>query len=191
MSREPTGELEAPVVTVTLVARGLRGPLVTALALPVVGWAASHYVHLASFPRNVGVLVLEVPTLAVLLGRTWRWRAQQITVTTHRVIRRSGVLRRHEFALAMNEILGTRIEQTLWQRLRRRGGLTLETDQGPVRLGCVRHPASLVRLIDKHRPTGPRNTLPLDTVFTYRTPEPFEAVVEPSSWHRRARSRDE
>jgi hypothetical protein len=48
-------------------------------------------------------------------------------------------------------VYSTTIEQRWWERVLRRGVVFVETQQGAVFLGRVRHPEALARVIDRQR----------------------------------------
>ncbi len=142
---------ESLVISVTPVARGVVGPFlsfvlieggVTALATQ---WGLLH--------RYEGIALLFVGFIPALLlfTRTWRWRSHKITVTTRRVLIEGGVLSRYSTQVNVSDVVATRVEQSLAQRLRRRGAVVVDTSSGSITLPIVRHPAALGRLIDRTR----------------------------------------
>ncbi len=142
---------EALVISVTPVGRGLAAPLVVLVAL-VGGFAygATQWSLLHRYEAMALVVVGVVPAV-VVATRTWRWRSYKITVTTQRVIIAGGVLARHSTQINLGDVIATHADQTVAERLRRRGVVSLDTPQGPLSLPAVRHPAALRRLIDRTR----------------------------------------
>jgi len=152
VSRRPRLESgEELIIVVTPVARGLVGPLLVLVALEgLVIWGAPQWSTLHRVEAIVLAVVGVGPAL-VVAGRIWRWRSHRITVTTWRVVREGGVLARSSSDVYLSDIGATHADQSLWDRVRRRGVVLLETRAGTVVLGPVRHPASLRRLIDRTR----------------------------------------
>jgi hypothetical protein len=106
-------------------------------------------------------------------------------VTNDRVIIEGGVLRHQRTSIEMRDVLATRVDQRVSERLTRRGYVYLETSAGPIAVGFVRHPGALCRLIDAERLVGESYSVPLDTVFTYEDPDPYQLEVRPDEWQRR------
>jgi uncharacterized membrane protein YdbT with pleckstrin-like domain len=175
---------EARVISVTPVSRGVVRPLlvtVTTLALIV---EAAHRFLLVHRAEGWLLLVLVVPVAAVTLTRTWRWRSHKIHVTNARVIVEGGVLTRQRTSIELRDVIATRVEQRVHERLTRRGLVVLETPAGPAPVGLVHHPGALCRLIDAERVSG-EPVVPFDTVFTYEEPDVQPLGVHPDQWQRR------
>jgi membrane protein YdbS with pleckstrin-like domain len=180
-------EGEEGLISITPVAVGLFKPvlsLVTAVVLVQLGANHVHFIHQHEW---IFLLVLAGPCLVVLLTRAWRWRSYKVRVTNERVIVEGGVARHFRTSIELRDVITSRVEQGFYERLVRRGSVSLETSAGTINIGCVRHPAALCRLIDLERANFRRDDVPLDTVFEYGHPDPHDYVVNPST--RRARHR--
>jgi membrane protein YdbS with pleckstrin-like domain len=178
-------EGEVTVITVTPVSRGVVRPVLvtmTTIALIVVG--ASRYSLVHRFEDWLA-LIFVGPLAFVTLTRVWRWRSHKVHVTNDRVITEGGVLRHQRTSIEMRDVLATRVDQRVSERLTRRGYVYLETSAGPIAVGFVRHPGALCRLIDAERLVGESYSVPLDTVFTYEDPDPYQLEVRPDEWQRR------
>ena len=172
-------EGEVKIVSVTPVAQGVVRPilgLVSVAALVVEG--AAHFPLLHHNESLVG-LVIAGPLTILTLTRIWRWRSHKIHVTTERVVMEGGVLHHQSSAIELRDVVATRVDQRVTERLTRRGALMLETTAGPVVLDKVRQPSALCRVIDAERTAHPDRSLPLDTVFSYDQPEQFDYEVRP------------
>jgi len=179
-------EGEVRVISVTPVSRGVVRPVlltVTTLALIIEGASRYHDVHVV---KDWLLLVLVIPMALVALTRTWRWRSHKVHVTNERVIVEGGALRHQRSSVALRDVLATRVDQRVSERLLRRGFVILETTGGPVAIGLVRHPSALCRLIDAERSGEQRPNVPLDTVFTFDEPSYHDVRVRPDAWQRRS-----
>jgi len=176
---------EAQVITVTPVSWGIARPLLSAilvLALVIEGSAHVHILHLAFWWLLV---VLVAPFAVVTLTRIWRWRSHKIHVTNQRVLTEAGVLSRQKSMIELRDVTATRVDQSFFERIIRRGHVTLETSGGPIPLGRVRHPGALCRIIDTERFARPVQPLPYDTVFAFDEPSTDEFEVRPNPRRRR------
>jgi hypothetical protein len=79
----------------------------------------------------------------------------------------------------LRDVVALRVDQRVSERLTRRGVVVLETNAGSIMIGKLRHPGALVRLIDAERANVYIDPVPLDTVFGYEEPEPFDYEVRP------------
>ncbi|HEY7930904.1 MAG TPA: PH domain-containing protein [Acidimicrobiales bacterium] len=157
---------ETAVIAVTPVAEGLVRPLIAlvlVVAAIVEGASRVHFVH---DHASWFALVLGGPILVVLLTRTWRWRSHKVHVSTQRVILEGGVLRHWRTSIELRDVLATRVDQGISERLTRRGVVVLETGLGPIITRRVRHPEALCRLIDAER-NHVEPAVPYDTVFGF------------------------
>ena len=164
-------EGEVRVISVTPVWRGVLRPVlfcVATIALVIVGGMHVHVVH--EYQRFL-LVVLAGPFALVSLTRVWRWRSHKVRVTNQRIILEGGVLHHRRSSVELADVIATRIDQRVSERLTRRGMLVLETRGGTIHVGVVRHPAALLRLIDAERHGDDIQDLPLDTVFTYHEPQ--------------------
>jgi uncharacterized membrane protein YdbT with pleckstrin-like domain len=183
--RDLLREGEVRVISVTPVSRGVVRPLLvtlTTLALIVEG--ASRYALVHRFEDWL-VLVLIGPLGLVTLTRIWRWRSHKVHVTNDRVIVEGGVLRHQRTSIEMRDVIATRVDQRMSERLTRRGYVFLETSGGPLAVGLVRHPAALCRLIDAERRERENVDVPFDTIYTFEDPDPYKFEVHPDQWQRR------
>lgn len=170
---------EERVITITPVARGLVAPiLVTVLLALVVQFTTSHF-HFLHATRGVLWLVLVGPCAFVVATRTWRWRSHKVYVTNQRVIIKGGALQPHRGEVELRDVLSSRVEQRVRERLTRRGFVTLETRAASVNLGLVRHPSALCRLIDRERMAIPRDEMAYDTVFDFDPPGAHNFEISP------------
>jgi hypothetical protein len=113
------------------------------------------------------------------LTRAWRWRSHKVHVTNERIVQEGGVLRHYRSSIELPDVIATRVDQRVSERLTRRGLLVLETAAGPIVVGKVRHPGALCRLIDAERSGHAIRPLPLDTVFGFEEPEALGFEVRP------------
>jgi membrane protein YdbS with pleckstrin-like domain len=177
-------EGEVRVISVTPVSRGVIRPfLITLTTLALIIEAAGRYtlIHRA---EDWLVVICVLPLAAVTLTRTWRWRSHKLHVTNERLIIEGGVMRHQRTVIEMRDVIATRIDQRMSERLTRRGYVYVETMAGPVLLGQVRHPGALCRLIDSERLGGESLTDPFDTIYTYEDDEPHQFEVQPDQWRR-------
>lgn len=175
---------EVRIISVTPVSRGVLRPFlltVTTLALVVVAANRYHVIHRF---EDWLILLLVGPLAVVTLTRTWRWRSHKVHVTSERVVIEGGVLTRQRTTVELRDVVSTRIEQRVHERLTRRGVVLLETMAGSVPVGLVRYPSALCRLIDAER-LGGTPAYPLDTVFTFEEPEDHPLGVQADQWQRR------
>jgi|SRR5271156_300058 len=178
-------EGEVRVISVTPVSRGVIRPfLITATTLALIIDAAGRYsfIHRA---EDWLVVLLVLPLAAVTLTRTWRWRSHKVHVTNERLVIEGGALRHQRTSLEMRDVIATRVDQRMGERLMRRGYVSVDTVAGPVLLGEVRHPGALCRLIDAERLGGVDHGDPFDTIYTYEDDEPYQFEVQPDQWQRR------
>jgi membrane protein YdbS with pleckstrin-like domain len=172
-------EGEVKIISVTPVSRGVGRPLLCVVATVVlVVEGARHISFLHRHELLVGLIVIG-PFVLVLLTRVWRWRSHKVHVTNQRIVLEGGVLGHHQSAIELRDVIATRVDQRVTERLTRRGSLLLETAAGPVALDQVRHPSALCRLIDLERAVHPELSLPLDTIFSFDQPEQFDYEVRP------------
>ncbi len=172
------------VISVTPVSRGVVRPFlltVTTVALIV---EAAHRFDLVHRYEDWLLLLLAVPLALVTLTRTWRWRSHKIHVTNARIVIEGGVLARRHTSIELGDVVATRVDQRVHERLTRRGLVVLETAAGPVAVGLVHHPGALCRLIDAER-VSEQPTFPLDTVFTYDGTDAAPLAAPPDQWPRR------
>jgi len=170
---------EQQVIAVTPVARGLFRPvltLVTAVVLVQFGADRVHFIHRHEM---LFLLVLAGPCLVVVLTRTWRWRSYKVRVTDERVIVEGGVARHFRSSVELADVVATRVEQGVAQRLLRRGNVQLETPSATLDLGPVRYPAALCRVIDTQRARYRIADVPFDTVYEFEHPDPHDYVINP------------
>jgi membrane protein YdbS with pleckstrin-like domain len=176
-------EGERRVVSVTPVARGLFRPILAAVAAVVVVEFATRRVLLLHQHRLVLLVLLVGPCMVVVATRTWRWRSHKIHVTNQRVIAEGGVANHYRSSVELRDVIATRAEQRLSERLTRRGTVLLETAAGTLNVGRVHHPAALCRLIDLERASYQSDGVPLDTVFEFDHPATNDFGVNPR-WRR-------
>jgi hypothetical protein len=124
-------------------------------------------------------LVFVGPFALITLTRAWRWRSHKIHVTNERIVQEGGVLRHYRSSIELTDVIASRVDQRVAERLTRRGLLVLETAAGPIVVGKVRHPGALCRLIDAERSGHSNRPLPLDTVFGFEEPETLGFEVRP------------
>lgn len=178
-------EGEVRVISVTPVSRGVVRPfLLTVTTLAIIVEGSSRYSIVHRFEELL-IVVLVLPMAAVTATRIWRWRSHKVHVTSERVIVEGGVLRHHRTAVELRDVLATRVDQRVSERLARRGYVYLETSGAAIPVGLVRQPSALCRLIDAERLAEYDAGFPLDTVFTYEDPERYQLEVRPDQWQRR------
>ncbi len=180
-------EGEAMIITVTPVSWGVLRPLV-ACAVVLVGIVEGAQ-HLGVVHHFVWWLLGLVagPLALVTLTRIWRWRSHKVHVTSERVVVEGGVLSHQRTMIELHDVVATRVDQRVLERMTRRGFIALETAAGPIALGKFRYPGALCRLIDAERARHQRRNLPLDTVFTFDEPDVNDFEVRPERRARRWR----
>lgn len=173
------------VISVTPVSRGVVRPLlVSATTLAIIVNASSRY-ETVHHVEGWLALVVVAPIVAVTLTRVWRWRSHKVHVTNERIVVEGGVLRHHVTSIELGDVVTTRLDQRVHERLTRRGYVLVETMAGAVPVGLVRHPASLCRLIDAERVAPDLEYVPFDTVYRVEEPEHFALDLQPAPWPRR------
>lgn len=186
-------EGEARVITVTPVSQGVLRPLlITVVTIALIVDGSSRFSDVHRYEDWLA-LIFVVPVALVTLTRTWRWRSHKVHVTNERVIVEGGVLRHQRTMVQMVDVLATRVDQRVTERLTRRGFVYLETDAGAIPLGLVRHPGALCRIIDAERTYVESYQEPLDTVYTFDDPHSYHLEVRPDerrdvrldAWERR------
>lgn len=163
-------EGETQIISVTPVPWGIGRPLFACVVSLVLVLEGSAHVHVVRLARWWLLAILVVPFAVVTLTRIWRWRSHKIHVTNLRVLLEGGVLAHQKTMIELRDVIATRTEQRVLERVTRRGVVTLETSGGSISLGRVRHPGALCRIIDAERAEMHRQHLPLDTVFTFEEP---------------------
>ena len=171
---------EHHVISVTPVARGVLGPTWVAIGAVVAVQLASHYLGVARAHHTLLVVLLVGPCLVVVATRVWRWRSHKVHVTSARVVVEGGVVRHSSVAYDLRDVVATRTEQRVLERLARRGSVVLELATGPVHVGRVRHPKALCRVIDHERADRQHGSYPLDTVFDVGVTPPTPYWIDPN-----------
>ncbi|MCU1363429.1 MAG: hypothetical protein JWM55_1257 [Acidimicrobiaceae bacterium] len=178
-------EGEVRVISVTPVSRGvIRPALITVTTLALIVEASSRY----SLIHRAGdwlIVLFVLPLAGVTLTRTWRWRSHKLHVTSERLVVEGGVMSHQRASVELRDVIATRVNQGMSDRLTRRGYVYVETMAGPVLLGQMRHPEALCRLIDSERLGGENQSDPFDTIYTYEDDEPDRFEVQPERWQRR------
>ncbi len=172
-------EGEVRIISVTPVARGLVRPLLLALVAAALVVGGAQHVSLIHQHKWPLALVFVGPFALVALTRAWRWRSHKVHVTNERLVLEGGVLRHYRSSIELSDVIATRVDQRVTERLSRRGLVVLETSAGPMVVGKVRHPGALCRLIDAERSGHAGYPLPLDTVFTFEEPDALGLEVRP------------
>jgi len=170
---------EESLVSITPVANGLFRPflsLVTAIVLVQFGANHVRFIHQHEW---ILVLVLAGPCALVFLTRIWRWRSHKVRVTSERIIVEGGVARHYRSSVELRDVIASRVDQSVTQRILQRGSVLLETAVGTMDVGQVRQPAALCRVIDLQRARYHSNGVPLDTVFEFEHPDPHDDFVNP------------
>ncbi|MDE3108111.1 MAG: PH domain-containing protein [Acidobacteriota bacterium] len=157
---------EIVVISVTPVADRLARPVLTLLLLVTAIVEGASHVPFVRAHESSFALVFVGPIVVVLLTRTWRWRSHKVHVTTQRVILEGGVLRHWRTFVELRDVIATRVDQGIGERLARRGVVVLETGLGPIVTRRVRHPEALCRLIDAER-SHVEPAVPYDTIFGF------------------------
>ncbi len=142
---------EFPIIAVTPVSRGVIRPLLLALALiGAVIAIGTNWKFVHRYELIIAVIVGAGPAF-VTLTRWWRWRSHKVIVSSERLITLAGISSRRRTSLELSDVYSTTVEQRWWERVLRRGAVFVETEQGSVYLGRVRHPEALARVIDRQR----------------------------------------
>ena len=181
-------EGEVKIISVTPVSRGVVRPLLVVVMAVVLVVEGTRYISLVHHHELVIGIIVIGPFVLVLLTRIWRWRSHKVHVTNERIVVEGGVFGHYRSAIELRDVIATRVDQRVTERLTRRGSLLLETAAGPVVLDKVRHPSALCRLIDVERAGHREQSLPLDTVFTFDEPQQLDYEVRPRPRPRRRRS---
>ena len=165
-------ENEVRVISVTPVGRGFVRPGFAFLtAVIVVQYGVGRWSFVQAHHWFL-LLTLSSPGLVVTLTRLWRWRSHKVHVTSERVVVEGGVVNHFTTSIELRDVIATRVEQLLHERLSRRGIVVLETASGSIVVGRVRHPAALCRLIDRERLQARWDEAAFDTVFEFEDPVP-------------------
>lgn len=167
------------MITVTPLGRGLVVPLLGVIAAGAIVEIASMHVHLLHTYRAWLLLVLAGPCAVVLVTRTWRWRSRKVHLSTQRVIVEGGVLHHQRSAVELRDVTSIRIDQRVRERILKKGVVVLETRSGALRLGPVRHPDALARLIDHELANHPSSDVAFDTVFDFDSPQSHDFDMNP------------
>jgi uncharacterized membrane protein YdbT with pleckstrin-like domain len=170
---------EESLVSITPVGEGLFRPFLSFVtAIVLVQFGASHvkFIHQHDW---LFYLIFAGPCALVLLTRTWRWRSYKVRVTSERIIVEGGVTRHFRNSVELRDVVASRVEQRVTERIMQRGSVLLETSGGTMDIGQVRHPAALCRVIDLQRASFFSHGVPLDTVFEYEHPDPHDYFVNP------------
>jgi membrane protein YdbS with pleckstrin-like domain len=178
---------EVRIITVTPVARGIVRPVVVAMVMIAAVIFGAKHVHFFHQHEMLFGLILAGPFILVTLTRVWRWRSHKIHVTNDRIILEGGVLGHQRSTVELDDIAAIRVDQRVSERLTRRGVIFLETVAGTIFVGKVRHPGALCRLIDAQRLNYHEGPVPLDTVYSFEEPEPFDIDMFPNERQPRQR----
>ena len=171
-------EAEAHVITVTPVARGVVRPVLASLAIALlVQLGALHWPYLHRH-EALALLLLVGPAFMIVVTRTWRWRSHKIHVTNQRIVVQGGVAHRFRTSVELDDVVATRVEQRVRERMTRRGVVLVETAGATMHLGRVRHPAALLRVIDRERAPRTNERISLNTVFDFDDPSNHEFALE-------------
>ena len=185
MRKNAWREDEIHIVSVTPVPFGLIGPVLSFVALAALLVAGSESFQFVRGHWPILALVILGPTALLILTRTWRWRSHRITVTSHRIEIAHGTIRRQNDFVYFDHLVGVHTQRRVRDRLARRGGVTIETQEGPLHLGTFRHADSLVRVIQHQRDASARDAIPLDTTFDFEMPAPYTPRLIRRRSHRR------
>lgn len=177
---------ERPVISVTPIAEGVVRPvLLTVVTAALIVEAGFRFALVHRF-SDVLFLLGVLPPLVLGAARITAWRSHKIHLTDQRVVVEGGVLSHSSFSVELADVFATRVDQSVRERLARRGIVVLETTGGPVEIGRVRQPAALCRLIDAER-VAQRPPVAFDAVYTYDEPDPFPGPMRPETFPRRSR----
>lgn len=157
---------EELIISVTPIVGGIVRPLCGIVLGSLVTYAAVTYIGALRAERWWLASILVGPFALIFAARVLRWRSHRVTLTSQRVVVRAGVLRRVTSSVDLDEVVTTRIDAGLGQRLSRRGRVILEGATVSMDIGLLRHPRALVRLIDAQRRGQHEASRPLDTVFS-------------------------
>ncbi|HET9090542.1 MAG TPA: PH domain-containing protein [Acidimicrobiales bacterium] len=181
---------EARVVSVTPVGRGLARPLLALVtAIVLVDYGAAHYSSVHAHRLLLGALLVG-PSALLVITRVWQWRSHKIHVTSQRIVIEGGAVRHYLHSIEFMDVLATRVEQRVGERLSRRGELFVETLAGSMYVGRVRHPAALARLIDRERARRAHDLAVQGTEFNFEAVAPpgFYEPPAPTEWRSRSLS---
>ncbi|MVA76467.1 PH domain-containing protein [Auraticoccus sp. F435] len=127
--RRPPGPGEQRLVRLRTHGKALAGPVVVLLVL-----AAACGVTVATMPAELepwgwyGLAALTgLAALAWVVVPFLRWRSTTYTVTTHRLVTRSGILARRGHDVPLDRVVDVRYERSLSDRLLGCGTLLLQT----------------------------------------------------------------
>jgi len=159
---------ERLIVSTTPISRGLWRPLLLAAMVTALVIIGGQHVTKVHTYEGACFAVLVGPPLFVALTRTVRWRSHKIHVTSERIVDEAGVLRVRSRELRHDEVLSVEVEQRLKDKVRRRGTVWVRSRNVDLPLGPLRHPESLVRLVDQARRGTRPSVTSYDTVFEPR-----------------------
>jgi len=127
----------------------LGWPLIVTVAVVALAMVvAVSYPHASVWVLYV-MLVLVAVTALWLSSRLVRWFASSLTVTTYRIVQRSGVISRHGLELRLERVNQLSYNQSLADRLLRTGELLIEVggDTGVVVFDHVPRPAAVQSVV--------------------------------------------
>lgn len=114
------------------------------VACLLAGGVAAAVRHAPGWAADAVAVALLVAT-AWLLGRWLRWRAASATLTSRRLVRRSGVLVVRRREVRLDAVVEVSTRQRPWQRVLRAGDVVVGGAGGREVLAWVPAPASLAR----------------------------------------------
>lgn len=136
MRRRRLGEGEEVVVRMRTHGKALIGPVVVLLLLAALGGFAIALMpaDLQPFGPFVVVAVLGLGVLAWVVRPFLRWLSSTYTLTTRRMVTRTGILTRRGHDVALNRVNNVASERTLLDRMLGCGTLVLNTasDAAPI-----------------------------------------------------------
>jgi uncharacterized membrane protein YdbT with pleckstrin-like domain len=175
------GDIDPVVIRVTPTNPGLLRATVTFAVVLGGGLWLTHFLGRGRSVAEVVIAVISIPFALRALMKFLRWRSHSIVITVSRVIFSGGMVRRRRMEFPIEQIVACHVEQGWWSRIIRRGELIVETAAGERRLGRVRHPAALVRVIEAQRQRGESRRVAYDTIFDppnvrnlFNNPSPFD-----------------
>ncbi|SCC17314.1 PH domain-containing protein [Pseudarthrobacter enclensis] len=132
---------EQVIVTTRPQPRKLAGPAAAFIVAPAIGAFASAWIVRGEARRLVPALEARwtpwlVTACAAAVAWVWlgyclprllRWHATRYTLTSRRIVARSGLMKRHDQQVALASVRNLSVRETVLQRLLRSGNISLET----------------------------------------------------------------
>jgi uncharacterized membrane protein YdbT with pleckstrin-like domain len=116
-------------------------PLLRALAIAAVGWAA----FLGGWPVSIASAPLLIVAAVLATAAVWRWDRTHVVLTTEKLFVVHGVVRKRAAAVRLAKVGTIELEQSLLGRLLGYGTVVA----GDLEIRCVAEPRELCALVQR------------------------------------------